>query len=150
MRRCLPRTLTPPTNTRCGMLSTSANPCKHTTWGRQESEILTMTTQRAVALQKEGIHRGMPFLKRCYSLYLVSCSRPPHPLHSRHDHTIPQVFRVDDMGRDTVVGYGSVLIPTQAGRHDRVAHMYAPQPSSMLQRLRAWVSGAYPEVSIRL
>ncbi|CAB1108922.1 unnamed protein product [Ectocarpus sp. CCAP 1310/34] len=56
------------------------------------------------------------------------------------------VFRVDDMGRDTVVGYGSVLIPTQAGRHERVAHMYAPQPSSMLQRFRAWVSGAYPEV----
>ncbi|CAM9458357.1 unnamed protein product, partial [Ectocarpus fasciculatus] len=55
------------------------------------------------------------------------------------------VFRVDDMGRDTVVGYGSVLIPTQAGRHERVAHMYAPQPSSMLQRFRAWVSGAYPE-----
>lgn len=59
-----------------------------------------------------------------------------------------QVFRVDDMGRDTVVGYGSVLIPTQAGRHERMSHMYAPQPSSMLQRLRAWVSGAYPEVRI--
>ncbi|CAM9876071.1 unnamed protein product [Scytosiphon promiscuus] len=55
------------------------------------------------------------------------------------------VFRVDDMGRDSVVGYGSVLIPTQAGRHSRVAHLYAPQPSSILQRFRAWVSGAYPE-----
>lgn len=53
------------------------------------------------------------------------------------------------MGRDTVVGYGSVLVPTQGGRHERVAHMYAPQPSSMLQRFRAWVSGAYPEVKIK-
>ncbi|CAM9290049.1 unnamed protein product [Laminaria digitata] len=44
-----------------------------------------------------------------------------------------------------VVGYGSVLIPTRPGRHERVAHMYAPQPSSALQRFRAWVSGAYPE-----
>ncbi|CAM9136453.1 unnamed protein product [Ascophyllum nodosum] len=55
------------------------------------------------------------------------------------------VFRVDDLGRDTVVGYGSVLIPTQAGRYERAVHMYAPQPSSMLQRLRSWLSGAYPE-----
>lgn len=52
------------------------------------------------------------------------------------------------MGRDSVVGYGSVLIPTQAGRHNRVAHLYAPQPSSMLQRFRAWVSGAHPEVLV--
>jgi len=51
------------------------------------------------------------------------------------------------MGRDSVVGYGSVLIPTQSGQHARVAHMYAPQPSSMLQRFRAWISGAYPEVT---
>ena len=57
-----------------------------------------------------------------------------------------QVFRVDDLGRDMVVGYGSVLVPTRPGRHERVAHMYAPQPSSALQRFRAWVSGAYPEV----
>lgn len=60
-----------------------------------------------------------------------------------------QVFRVDDMGRDVVVGYGSVLVPTQAGRHERMVHMYAPQPSSLLQRFRAWISGAYPEVGER-
>lgn len=52
------------------------------------------------------------------------------------------------MGRDVVVGYGSVLVPTIAGRHERMVHMYAPQPSSLLQRFRSWVSGAYPEVSI--
>lgn len=57
-----------------------------------------------------------------------------------------KVFRLDDMGRDMVVGYGSVLLPTQAGRHERVAHMYAPKPSSVLQRFRSWISGAYPEV----
>ncbi|CAM9592636.1 unnamed protein product, partial [Discosporangium mesarthrocarpum] len=55
------------------------------------------------------------------------------------------VFRVDDMGRDVVVGYGSLLVPTQAGQHERFVHVYAPQASSLLQRFRSWLAGAYPE-----
>ncbi|CAM9418867.1 unnamed protein product [Choristocarpus tenellus] len=55
------------------------------------------------------------------------------------------VFQVDNMGRDVVVGYGSLLVPTQSGRHERVVDIYAPQPSSLLQRFHSWVAGAYPE-----
>lgn len=63
--------------------------------------------------------------------------------------TLPsQVFRVDGMNRDTIVGYGSVLIPTQTGRYEKAVHVYAPQPSSMIQRFRSWITGAYPEVGI--
>lgn len=59
-----------------------------------------------------------------------------------------QVFRVDGMNRDTIVGYGSVLIPTQTGRYEKAVHVYAPQPSSAIQRFRSWITGAYPEVGM--
>jgi B9 domain-containing protein 1 len=37
------------------------------------------------------------------------------------------VFAVDALGRDSVVGYGAVLLPTTPGRHERWVYMYAPQ-----------------------
>lgn len=55
------------------------------------------------------------------------------------------VFGVDMMGRDVVVGYGSVLIPTIPGRHERWVHMYTPKASSLIQQFRSWIAGAYPE-----
>ena len=56
-----------------------------------------------------------------------------------------QVFAVDSMGRAVVVGYGSCMIPSSPGMSELYVHTYAPQPSSMLQQLRAWFAGAYPE-----
>lgn len=37
------------------------------------------------------------------------------------------VYAVDSLGRDGVVGYGSVLIPPAPGQHERWVYMYAPK-----------------------
>ena len=55
------------------------------------------------------------------------------------------VFGIDALGRDVVQGYGSVLVPTVPGQHERIVHMYAPLPSSVWQRFTAWLSGTPAE-----
>ena len=42
------------------------------------------------------------------------------------------VFALDALGRDGVVGYGALLIPTTPGRHERWVYMYAPRVSSLV------------------
>ncbi|CAM9855069.1 unnamed protein product [Chrysoparadoxa australica] len=55
------------------------------------------------------------------------------------------VFGVDHLGRDVVVGYGSMLVPTSPGRYSRNISMYTPKSSSWVQQVRSWLSGSYPE-----
>lgn len=55
------------------------------------------------------------------------------------------IYGVDGLGRDVVVGYGSLLIPTCPGQYERIVHMYAPVSSSLLQQFLAWVGGTPPE-----
>lgn len=55
------------------------------------------------------------------------------------------VYGITARGTDTVMGYGSVHIPTTPGRHVRRVALFAPRSSSMCQRLVAWLSGNPPE-----
>ncbi|KAG5184586.1 B9 domain-containing protein [Tribonema minus] len=55
------------------------------------------------------------------------------------------VYAVDALGRDAVVGYASVLVPPTPGPHAQWVYTYAPKASSILQRVRGWIAGAYPE-----
>eukprot|EP00483_Globobulimina_turgida_P010135 UN10154 len=38
-----------------------------------------------------------------------------------------------------------MLLPTCPGQYERVVHMFTPEPSSLLQQVRAWITGAHPE-----
>jgi B9 domain-containing protein 1 len=60
------------------------------------------------------------------------------------------VYGIDALGRDVVWGYGSVLIPTTVGAHERVVVLYRPVASSWLQQFLAWMSGTLPEVSAHI
>jgi len=55
------------------------------------------------------------------------------------------VYGVDGLGRDVVIGYGSLLIPTCPGQYERLVHMYAPVSSSLMQQFIAWIGGTPPE-----
>ncbi|CAM9252888.1 unnamed protein product, partial [Phaeothamnion confervicola] len=70
-------------------------------------------------------------------LFLPTCCRGHSTLH--------QVCALDSLGRDVVVGYGALLVPTAPGRYRRAVHLYAPLASSWMQRLWSWAAGSYPE-----
>ncbi|QDZ18992.1 ciliary basal body-associated B9 domain-containing protein [Chloropicon primus] len=55
------------------------------------------------------------------------------------------VYDVDNLGRDVVLGYGSVHIPTAPGTYNLKVRLYKPLASSMLQHLTSWISKVQPE-----
>ena len=57
-----------------------------------------------------------------------------------------QVYRQDSFGRDIIQGYGSMLVPTVAGRYTRYVRMFAPVSSSPFQSMLVWLTGNKPEV----
>ncbi len=59
------------------------------------------------------------------------------------------VYGMDMFGRDVIRGYGSVLIPLQAGTHNLKVDMFKPVANSPLNQFFGWLSGNPPEVSRR-
>jgi B9 domain-containing protein 1 len=57
------------------------------------------------------------------------------------------VYGIDSLGRDVVQGYGSALIPTVSGQHERLVVLYRPVASSLFQQFLGWISGTLPEVN---
>ena len=55
------------------------------------------------------------------------------------------VYRQDSFGRDIIQGYGSMLVPTVAGRYTRYVRMFAPVSSSPFQSMLVWLTGNKPE-----
>ena len=55
------------------------------------------------------------------------------------------VFGKNVFGKDVVVGYGAVHIPTSQGRHVLEVPLFAPASSSIMQKLISLISGETPE-----
>lgn len=55
------------------------------------------------------------------------------------------LYSLSSMGKDTIEGYCSQHLPLQPGKHVRYLRLYAPESSSMCQRLIAWITGNRPE-----
>ena len=54
---------------------------------------------------------------------------------------VVSVFETDWRGRDVILGYGTVSVPSQPGRHRREILLVAPATSSWWERLVNWISG---------
>lgn len=57
------------------------------------------------------------------------------------------VYGIDFFGRDVIRGYGSALVPLQAGLHTITVDMYRPLANSSLNQLASWFMGNPPEVT---
>ncbi|KYK67775.1 B9-C2 domain-containing protein [Toxoplasma gondii TgCatPRC2] len=55
------------------------------------------------------------------------------------------VYGTDWLNRRVVIGYTSVHVPTQPGRHIHTLQLYSITSSSWMQRLVAWATGCRPE-----
>ncbi|KEP60694.1 UNVERIFIED_CONTAM: B9-C2 domain-containing protein [Hammondia hammondi] len=55
------------------------------------------------------------------------------------------VYGTDWLNRRVVIGYTSVHVPTQPGRHIQTLQLYSITSSSWMQRLVAWATGCRPE-----
>ena len=53
---------------------------------------------------------------------------------------------IDFLGRDVVLGYGSVLVPLSAGQHTIDVDMYTPLATSSFNQAVSWLMGNPPEV----
>lgn len=57
------------------------------------------------------------------------------------------VYGIDYFGRDVIRGYGSALIPLQAGTHHLEVDMFTPVANSGLNQVASWLFGNPPEVN---
>ncbi|CAN0024813.1 unnamed protein product, partial [Heterosigma akashiwo] len=55
------------------------------------------------------------------------------------------VYGIDNIGRDVICGYGSLLVPPSPGQYTQTLHMYTPVSSSLMQQFLCWLYGAQPE-----
>lgn len=51
------------------------------------------------------------------------------------------VYGPDALGRDVIKGYGSVHLPTRAGRYMLTARLYRPRSASPLRAFVSWLTG---------
>lgn len=58
---------------------------------------------------------------------------------------IVNVYGCDFFGRPTIIGYGSIHIPAQPGRHVRTIRLFRPIASSTFVRFMGWLVGKNPE-----
>ena len=57
---------------------------------------------------------------------------------------IVTIFSSDWFGRDVILGYGCICIPTQPGRHTRSIALFAPEPSTWWSYITGWLFGKHP------
>eukprot|EP00879_Flechtneria_rotunda_P033352 GHRR01036931.1.p1 GENE.GHRR01036931.1~~GHRR01036931.1.p1 ORF type:complete len:167 (+),score=40.28 GHRR01036931.1:428-928(+) len=60
---------------------------------------------------------------------------------------VVSIYGVDALGRDIIQGYGSIHIPTCAGRYNLRIRLYRPRSASLLQSFSSWLTGMPPEFS---
>eukprot|EP00877_Chromochloris_zofingiensis_P007438 jgi/Chrzof1/2948/Cz12g05150.t1 len=60
---------------------------------------------------------------------------------------IVSVYGVDAFGRDVIKGYGSIHVPTCAGRFNLKLRLFKPRSASLLQGFTSWLSGMPAEFS---
>lgn len=56
-----------------------------------------------------------------------------------------EVKQLDMLGREVVVGYGSLLVPTLPGRYVRYVRTFSPVSGSVVQGFLAWLTANRPE-----
>lgn len=68
---------------------------------------------------------------------------------SSNPHGWPQlvisVFGADIWGNNVAKGYGSTHFPTCHGSYMKTVHLFAPKPSSFIQKFLGWFTGTQPE-----
>lgn len=55
------------------------------------------------------------------------------------------VYGRNNLGKETVVGYGAAHLPMQPGTHKFNIPLFARAPSSFTQRIKSWFTGSMPE-----
>jgi B9 domain-containing protein 1 len=58
---------------------------------------------------------------------------------------VVEVRHLDFLGREVVLGYGSMLVPTVPGRYIRYVRTFAPVSGSAVQGFLAWLTANRPE-----
>jgi len=58
---------------------------------------------------------------------------------------VVEVRHLDFLGREVVLGYGSMLVPTVPGRYIRYIRTFAPVSGSAVQGFLAWLTANRPE-----
>jgi B9 domain-containing protein 1 len=56
------------------------------------------------------------------------------------------VFGSDWFGREYVLGYGSVLVPSMPGRYEREVRLVSPRSQSIVGRVIGWLTGKRPSL----
>jgi B9 domain-containing protein 1 len=50
------------------------------------------------------------------------------------------------LGREQILGYGVVHVPTQPGRHERTVHIFSPVTSSIMASILGFLDGKKAEL----